>query len=347
MKTKILAASILGVFSLFFQPVRCQKFDNALSYMNYMSDQYRKVMEDMWDYTSAAAHGKSARKVESRRKDLLNTMAKVQGSIARMPDYQGDKALRDTAVSYLRLSYNVLNYDYAKIVDMEAIAEDSYDQMEAYINTQEAANQKLDQSGQRMEAEQLTFAQKHDIKMSENKDKLSNKLEKANKVYNYYNRIYLIFFKSYKQDFFLAEAIQKHDVNAIEQNRNSLLKFATEGSKKLDSIKGFGADNSLKASLKQLLDFYKIEASTKIPVITNFYLKKETFEKMQAELDGKLEMARTKQDITQYNKALTDYNKATGDYNRVNAEITQKHNMLIEHWNKTVESFIDRQVPKK
>lgn len=347
MKTKLLSASILGVYFLFLQPVQGQKFDNALSYMNYMSDQYRKVMEDMWDYTSSAAHGKSARKVENRRKDLLNTIAKVQGTIAKMPDFQGDKALRDTAVSYLTLSYNVLNYDYAKIVDMEAIAEESYDQMEAYINTQEAANQKLDQSGQRMEAEQISFAQKHDIKITENKDKLSNKLEKANKVYNYYNRIYLIFFKSYKQDFFLSEAIQKHDVNAIEQNRGSLLRLATEGAKKLDSIKGFGADNSLKISLKQVLDFYKMEASTKIPVIINFYLKKETFEKTKTELDAKMEMARTKQDIAQYNKALADYTKATGDYNRVNTELTQKHNMLMESWDKTVQSFIDRQVPKK
>lgn len=347
MKANILISAILGVSLLAIQPVRSQKFDNALSYMNFMSDQYRKVMEDMWDYTSASAHSKSARKIENRRKDLLNTISKVQQSIAKMPDFEGDKALRDTTVSYLALSYNVLNNDYAKIVDLEAIAEQSYDQMEAYINAQEMANEKLDLSSQRLDAEQMNFAQKHSIKIQENKDKLGNKLEKANKVFKYYNRVYLIFFRSFKQDYFLSEALQKHDVNSIEQNRNSLLKYATTGSKNLDTIKGFGGDNSLKVSLKQLLEFYKVETSVKIPILTNFYLKKETFEKTKSEIEAKPEMTRTKADVDQYNKALADYNKGVADYNRVTAELSQKHGMLIESWDRAVQSFLDRQVPKK
>lgn len=324
-----------------------QKFDNAGSYLDYMSKQYRKVMEDMWDYTSASAHGKSARKVENRRKDLMNTTRKVQQSIAQMTDFNGDKGLRDSTVSYLQLSYDVLNNDYAKIVNMEEVAEQSYDLMEAYIMAQEMANEKLNQAGQRLETEQQHFITKYNIKIATGKDRLNNNLEKANKAYKHYNKLYLIFFKNFKQDLYLSEALQKNDVNSSEQNRNSLFKYATDGLQKLDTIKGYGSDNSLKISLKQLLDFYKVETSVKIPILINFYLKKETYEKVKSEFEAKSEIERSRADITQYNKALTDYNRGVAEYNRIATEIAQKNSMLIESWDRAVQSFLDRQVPKK
>ena len=58
-------------------------------------------------------------------------------------------------------------------------------------------------------------------------------------------------------------------------------------------------------------------------------------------------MERTKTDVTQYNKALTEYNKGIADYNRVINEIAQKNGMLLDSWNRAVQSFLDRQVPKK
>jgi len=332
---------------LFIAPSYGQKLDNAFSYMEFMGKQYRKVTEDMWDYTSAAAHSKSARKIENRRKDLMSTTLKVRQSIANMPDYEGDKSLRDSTVSYLTLSYDVLNNDYAKILNMEEVAEQSYDLMEAYLLAQEMANEKLNTAGERLDAEQQEFADKHKIKFADRKDKLENKLDKANKAFKYYNVIYLIFFKSFKQDFYLSEALLKKDINAMEQNRNSLLKLSEEGIKRLDTIKAFGGDNSLKISLKQLLEFYKTKSSVKMPVLVDFYLKKETFEKTKAAFDAKSEFERTKADVVQYNKALADYNKGIMDYNRIGAELSQRNGVLLDGWDKTVQSFLDRQVPKK
>ncbi len=63
-----------------------------------------------------------------------------------MPSYNGNKALRDSAVSYLKILYSVFNEDYSKLVNMEEIAEQSYDAMEAYLLAQEKAGEKLDQA---------------------------------------------------------------------------------------------------------------------------------------------------------------------------------------------------------
>lgn len=324
-----------------------QKQTDAYSYMNSMNTQYRKMMEDMWAYTSAVAHNKNARKVEAKRKELINTTLKIRENISKMPDFEGNKNLRDSTVSYLDLGYHVLIYDYSKIVDMEAVAEQSYDQMEAYIFAQEAANKKLDQAGQMLDAEQKKFGKKYKINMVEGTDKLDNNLEKANKAFKYYNMVYLLFFKSNKQDAYLSDALGKNDVNAVEQNKNALLKFAEEGLKKLDTLKSYNGDNSLKTTCHQFLEFYKNEASVKIPILINFYLKKEAFDKTKAAFDAKSKQDRTKADVDQYNKTLNDYNKSVAEFNTTNQELAKKSGVLIESWNRTVQLFLDKHVPKK
>src|ERR1041385_6886888 len=119
----------------------------------------------------------------------------------------------------------------SKIVDMEDVAEQSYDLMEAYLLAKERDGDKLDEAYKKVANQQKLFAEKNNIKLIESTSKLSQKIEEAGKVSTYYNQVYLIFFKSYKDDFYLTEALNKSDVNAIEQAKNSMDKNATEGMK--------------------------------------------------------------------------------------------------------------------
>ena len=63
-------------------------------------------------------------------------------NISGLPAFNGDKEYRDTAVSFMKLYYNVLNEDYAKIINLEEISEQSYDDMEAYMMAQEKVERK-------------------------------------------------------------------------------------------------------------------------------------------------------------------------------------------------------------
>ncbi len=67
-----------------------------------------------------------------------------------MPSYKGEKAYRDSAVSFMKLYYNVLNEDYSKIINMEDIAEQSYDDMEAYMMAKEMVDKKLEEANEMM-----------------------------------------------------------------------------------------------------------------------------------------------------------------------------------------------------
>ncbi len=337
----------LAVLSLSIpQASQAQAFSDAGSYMTFIGDQQREIMKDYMSYTSAVAHGKSARKVENRRKELIQTVTETRKKIGSMGPYQGDKTLRDSTSAFLLISYHILTDDYGKIVNMEEVAEQSYDAMEAYLLAQDMADEKLQQASKRLQSTEKTFAGKHNIRLIENNDELSQKVQKANKVNNYYHEIYLIFFKSYKQELYLMDAIQQKNVNGIEQGKNTLAQYAAEGLTKLNKLQGLEGDKSLIMACRQTLEFYQSECKNSIPGMTNFYLKEENFAKIKKAFDSKREKDRTQADVNQYNNAVNELNKAVNEYNNSNKQVNADRQKAIENWNKTTQSFLDKHVPK-
>ncbi len=334
----------LIIVALFIKTADAQ--NEAVQYMESINKELNAIMTDTWDYTSAVAHGKTARKVETKRKDLLKTSMLAKNRIARMKDFEGDSRFRDTVLSFLTINYNVLNQDYAKIVDMEEIAEQSYDAMEAYLLAQEKADEKLNSAGDRMQAEQKAFALKNNINLLENKDKVAKKLESAGSVIKYYNEVYLIFFKSFKQEAYLIDAMNRGDVNAMEQNKNALITTSAEGLEKLAKIQPFKGDASLKTACKNMLEFYKTEASTKMGEIIDFYLKKENFDKIQKAMDAKPQNKRTKEDVDQYNKSAADMNAVLNKFNTTNNDLNKNRSNFLDKWNSAATNFMDKHVPK-
>ncbi|MCW3104669.1 MAG: hypothetical protein JWO09_3109 [Bacteroidetes bacterium] len=343
-KIKRSLLSVLCISLFIANPVKAQK--SAVEYLENINKELTALMADTWDYTSAVAHGKTARKIDSRRKDLIKTSLQAKNRIGRMPAFNGDAGLRDSVVAFLTINYNVLTQDYEKIVNMEEIAEQSYDMMEAYLLAQEKANERLNTAGDRMEIEQKKFAAANNINLLENKDKVAKKLESAGDVIKYYNEIYLIFFKSYKQEAYLMDAMNRSDLNAMEQNKNALATTAAEGLEKLAKIQPFKGDANLKAACKSMLEFYKDEAATKMPGIIEFYMKKEKLDKVKAAFDAKPENKRTQQDIDQYNTAANDMNAGLNKYNSNNEALNKNRNNLLEKWNNAAAKFMDSHVPK-
>lgn len=339
-----LAGSLLTICFLCAGSSFAQK--EAVAYMDNISKEMKDIQADTWDYTSAAAHGKSARKVENRRKDILKSNLDAQKKIGSLSPFNGSTAYRDSVIAYLKLSYNVINQDYGKLLDMEEIAEQSYDAMEAYLLAQQKASDKLDEASDRLSIQEKRFASENNINLVDTKDKTSQKLESAGKVYNYYNPIYLIFFKSYKQELYVLDAMQKADLSALNQNISSLARFSEEGLKKLDTVQPFKGDQSIKLSCKEILEFYKNEASVKLPPVTSFYVKKEKFEKIKTAFDAKPQDKRTQADVDEFNAAVNEFNASLNDFNKVNQELNNTRSSLLDKWNKSVATFTNKHVPR-
>jgi hypothetical protein len=319
-----------------------QNFDNAGEYMDYISKQQNNVSKKFMSYASASAHGKKARKVENLRNSLMNEVQESKMNINAMPSYKGDKSLRDTAVSFMKLYFNVLNDDYSKIINMEDVAEQSYDGMEAYMMAKELVDKKMEEGNQMMNLVQKAFAAQNNINLVDGKSELGEMMNKVGEMNKYYNKVYLIFFKPYKQEVYLLDAMGKANVTGIEQNKNSLLKYATDGLEKLKEIKGFDGDNSLVTNCRSMLNFY-IKEADKMNSTSDYFLAKERFGTIKKEFEKKSD--RSKEDVESYNKAVNDVNKASQNFNNTNNELNQQRHEALNNWNNTVNEFFDVHTP--
>jgi predicted DNA-binding protein len=311
--------------------------------MGYISKMEENISKKYLSYTSASAHRKREKKVEALRAKLINEVDESRMNIGAMPSFGGDKAYRDTAVGFMKLYYSVLNEDYSKIINMEEIAEQSYDAMEAYLLAQEKVNEKLQQGNEKMKQAQAAFAAKNNIKLVNSESELGDKLEQVHQLNTYYHQLYLIFFKPYKQEAYLIEAISKGNITGIEQNKNALLKYAQEGLEKLNTIKPFQGDNSLAMACKNMLNFYVKEVNDKMGTVSDFFLTKERFDKIKKEFEKK--SSPNKDEVDAYNKGVNDINKASDAYNQNNQNLNQQRKELLDTWNSTERNFFDQYTP--
>lgn len=326
---------------------KAQTSNEAAAYLNKISTQYENIRKEMWDYTSSIAHSRSARKIEKNRIILLKTIDIAINEVKGMSSFNNEYSLRDSVVSFLMLNFNVLNNDFGKIMDMEEIAEQSYDLMEAFLLAQEKANEKLETASERIDIQYLAFANKYNVTIIESTDKISQKLKVASEALKYFNQVYLLFFKAYKQEYYLLDALQRNDINSIEQNRNALFSISEEGIGKLASIGYFKSDNTINSSCKKLLTFYKDEASIKIPVIADFLQTTIDYNKMVTLYESKDRMLLTNDEINKYNDAVNKYKKGINRFNTINNTLNTYRKTNISNWNNSVNSFMARHIPKK
>ena len=346
MKKNLFFILLLLLSSKFCSQLAAQNLEDPGSYMNAISNAHEEMNKKYMTYVSAAAHGRRARKVEKLRQQVLESITNSRYTTTDLPIYKGDNTLRQSSIDYIQMCYNIFNEDYGKIVNTEEIAEQSFDQMQAYILLQEKTSEKLEEAFNKMHTADLAFAAKYKVTIvNAPKDELSEKMSVAGKLNHYHNQIYLLFFKCNWEDGEVTKAITNKKVNDIEQSRNALIRYADEGLKALDTCKGFEGDMSLVATCKQALQFYKKYAEKDIPKITDYFLKQENFEKMKKSFENKSESSRTKEDVDNFNKSVKEINNAVNTYNQSNDQLNKSRHEMIENWNSTENSFNNTHMP--
>jgi len=319
---------------------------NAGEYMESMGSFYGQMEAEQWEYTSALARGKSAKKVDAKRQALLNSTLDANKKVLAMPPFEGDATLRDSMSKFLMVKYAVLNEDYDKIVNLEAVAEQSYDLMEAYLLAQRQAGEKLRTTGEKILEIQQLFATEHGVDLIDGGDtEYSKKLEVAAEVFDQYNDLFLLYFKCYKQDLYLDEAIQKEDINAMEQNANALAAYAEDGLKVVGKSIGFNGDKSLVFATRDILKFYKKIAEEEFPTFRDFFQKKEHFQQVEEAFNAKAEKERTQADVDKFNLAIRQYNEGIKTFNQLNTRLFEQRNRQIEHWHEVAQTFLNSNCP--
>jgi hypothetical protein len=324
-----------------------QNGESPVQHMEFFTSREQELSKKYLSYMAEVAHGNRARKLEKRRQELIGQIRQSLNEANRLRPYKGDPTLRDCYKQYWDILLKVFNEDYHKIVNMEEIAEQSYDHMEAYLMAQEKAGEVLSAAQEKIQPVYRTFADKHQVRLIDGGDsKLNERLRQVSSVNAYYNQVFLIFFKSYKQEVYVMEALNRKDINGLEQNRSTLIRFAEEGLQKIDTLKNFKGDASLATACRKVLEFHRAEAEKQLPGVSDFLLKSDEFEKIKKAFDTKPASKRTQSDVDIYNEAVNDINTALTHSNTLLNAINGGREKVLENWGVTKKRFMESHVPK-
>ncbi|KAA3622262.1 MAG: hypothetical protein DWP94_08675 [Flavobacterium sp.] len=327
------------------QNMLSQQFKSALDYLEFVSNEQQIITKNTWKYTKAIAHSKNDRTIASKRNTLIKSVERAMLKIKKAKGFDGDE-FKNQVLQNLDLNKSLLEQDYAKIIDMKAVAEQSYDAMEAYMLAQEMADKKMTEAQQEFEMNYYAYARKHNIDILENDSDLGKKMKISGEVFDHYNQLYLIFFKVYMNEVYLYDAISREDVSGIEQNASALLESARNGLTKLDTVTLYKKDRMLVDATSKVFEFFVDEAENKVPVITDFLVANADFEAIKKSLESTPERKRTKAQIDAYNEKVPLINKAVEEYNRTNASLNKKRETVIGNLDASYERFLAKHIPK-
>lgn len=340
--------TVLSSFLLFFLATisNAQEFKTPVDYLNYIGKETEIISRTTWKYTTTVAHTKNARRIDATRKSLVKSIQNATKKIETLKDgYKGDVEYKNQLLAYLSISEKQINEEYDKIIDMQEVAEQSYDYMEAYIMTRDLVNEKINEEVEKLNANQKIFANKYNIQIGEDTSELSKKIKISNEVFENHTQLYLIFFKVIFTESVLLKAIENNDMSGIQQNSNALEQYANEGLEKLKTFKAYKNDTPLVIATKKVLEFSKREALELSPSVVSFIMLNQKFQEGKKTMDNKSASSRSKEEIDNFNKLVNEVNKEVGNYNKTLNKFNTERSNAINNWNATGDNFIARYVP--
>jgi len=329
---------LIGVFFI-SSPVKSQKYTDAKKYAAVIDKQHAKVVKDLLSFSNAVSKNKKAKDIASLNKSLLIELNKSQLAIAAMPPFKANKDFKDSAAAFMKNCFNLINVDYSKIATATPAAQKSADNMRDLLADKVAAIEKLKALNVLYDSASQRFYR------SANKDVFSDKFQQAIDANIYYNKVFLLYFKTYNAEFYLLESIKKRDGNSVEQNKKIVYQSAQDGLKELDTTKAFNGDNALVKKCEALLTFYSDESDTKMDKLSDYFPVAKDFGKTRSDYEKK--PTHTKDEVKEYKKAVSEFNKALNGFNDTSHNLDHKREKALKKWDKAMGAFLDKHLPNK
>jgi hypothetical protein len=307
-------------------------------YLRKVLKELNRVESKRRSYYKAASNEENAVRVEKTRTAALQASLKAISKLSRLSAFRNDASLRDSALSYLTLSYSCLNEDYVSAAEMEIISEKSFDAIESYVAARENAGRAVQVAANSLNAGVERFACRYAVELEKSPGSVQQ-LRLADS-YRLYNSIYSIFFKCYKQESYLLQAMKEEDVSGVEQNRKALLHYSQEGLESLGQL----TDNDIQLSgaCKVLLEFYRNEASSDLAMAAEFYAGKENFLRLKNGIEWLEPDQMTTQRLELFCKTLSELGTRKQVLTQNLQVLEQRRKVLLDDWNISCAVFIGR-----
>ncbi len=343
MRRSLALFSILFCFTLFSTtPIHAQG-EEAVEYMEDISDPFKPLKRKIWRYQKSITKGHNKRRVKRRKEKILDELKEARQEVREIGTFEGDGTLKDGILQYFEIMEVVLTEDYDKIMDLQKIKRKSYDQMETYLKAQDKVKKKLNEASRKFSEAEKEFAETYDIDLKDKEEgRLDEKMRKASKAIAYYNEVFLILYKCKIQEMYLQDAIGKKNLTAIEQHRDKLEKYAKEGKKALRKKDPYKGDSRLLRKGKDILRFYERKVGRHLDKVTEYLVEKQEFDKVKKRMENKDKSERTKEMVDRYNKLANKMNRLGKEHQKALQKMQKKSQEHWEEWRGKKEDFYDK-----
>ncbi len=316
----------------------------AAEYNNALMQEISPVSAATAAYLDAATHSHNAPLANAKLAAMLKVMEQAQAHVSAMPGYKGYIGLRDSVLSYLILAHTTAA-SYSGVMTDEEMMKLSYEKMKNYMETSDDLNDKLTAFNAVIRREQRRFADKNGF-IIEAKRPMDDKFMEIKQVFRYYHKVFLIVFKSSRQEADFIDSLDGGNPKVLELMRTRLQQYTDNGIQQLDTMHGYAGDASYLQSGQEIMAFYEMEAKTKFPILVDYCQKKEKFDRQSAAVLKLPEKDRTDKMIESYNANRKLVVDAMTLYNSANQELNTKRIALVDRYNKVMLNFLDKNAPR-
>jgi hypothetical protein len=338
MRVFIISLLLLAFFDLHGQQA------TPLDYLETINDAYQPVLEKQMDFARSLSQAQPPELVNRYRRSLLSEIRNSRNDIRGMPPFRGNTALRDSMVQFLQVSFDVVNEDYARLVNMEQISEESYDKMEAFLRAQEEAYRQMSEAARAMKKTEEEFAKQFGVRLENSDDRFARQLRELNETFTYYNKIYLIFFNAYQQELKAFRAVESQDYDKMEEERRKLKALASDGLIKLDRTGGYKGDRSLRSAASENLKFYLREAEEDLSEMVAYYSRLYELKSTKTDMEATEDAEMRKRLTDKYNSLVRSINASGKQLNVITNRLNQERAAYLDKWNQVSESFLKEHI---
>jgi len=311
----------------------------ALKYLHELTLPLENFRSETWNVIKTTMSSRSSSMLDQKIKGITTKIEATETQIASDEGFYGDLSIKVAMKIFLRNARTILNEDYEEIKHLKINSQHSFKNMEEYLMAQIKANERLSESGKRLDDELIKFAERYGVTVNNEKSSTSKKIVKASEALNYYNQTYLSFFKVHEQRLKVYQALSRENLEEIKKENKLLSQFCELSLERLDIQDAFFGDESLWNAANNIINHIKKEAEEIYPNAIRAIEKKQIYESAQKVYQSIPEANRTQNDVDHVNALIEPLNAAVEIQNSTFNQASQDRQVLFRTWNDELRTF--------
>ena len=315
--TQVACVCLLAAFS---RPVLVQgPTQDPGAYNNAIVAEQVELIKKNLRYISKAAHSENDRKIENRRLEVVEQNKVALTKLQHMAPFKGNDEFRLAAIKAFQTTLGVYSADFKKVNALASTRSQSFENMQAFFDAQEAANKKLAVVDDSVDAAQQRFAKAHGFTFSATREsaRLSAYAKAVNEVNHYQHEVFLPYFRLQKVTARLTDAMNAQDAAAFETARVAVAAEAEKTVTELVALPGFrGKDVAYRNAARDFANMFVVLCANQFVQVAELMKNKDHL---------------TKTDAQTINAHINTFNQQQQKYN--------------DAYNRTASAFMDTYVP--